>query len=299
VTSAPPSTDPLRDAEDRLDADTLATLLIATPEAGRRARATELQGRIDAVLRATEWSQQTAAHHHTAQIAWFGTGSARELRWSSYRFGGFGPHPRLADLLAARPRNVMPGIVRSLLVHDAHVYWPVVRRLVEDGRFPHPEAAEYLVGMVQNLGAMSWGRSHEITLAGALLERFADPRIVEELWEAFELEVVVDQIAVTGWQEGLVAAVQRGLIDRDRMLDVAVQGQLRDLRRRRRRSSVASRRGSTRPTTSSPNARSGSSGSSPARIPPNSERPLRRCAACGHEVVRSTGWRSRPPSPHR
>lgn len=269
------TTEQALDAARRVDPDALAEVLIQLTEEQRRELNPELleitrserRARQDEML-ALERSRRIEYRNEkgpdgefTAQLARWGTGNARDvdrgfLEWS------FGPHPHLAELLAARPRRTIESIV--LTSFGGPGSWFVWRDLIRRGVIDHPESSSYYLDLAISLDWCFYPERAELELLGpplqgpppernsdsaraealreqrrnaisveVMVERLADDQpLPGEVITALSYEEVVDRISMSDtWLIALPRAVEAGLLDRDELVDAALTGQLRDLRK--------------------------------------------------------------------
>ena len=225
-------------AQEALDAvaaanpSRLADVLIALPERERRAIATELQRRAHTPLNGRNMRDASPNEHFTSQVALFGTGISKDFEWA---FPWIECFDRLVDVILARPPKVSAGIVRAILRSSRSDYWFVVRDLVRRGDIEHPNSEDYYTGLivaVTSAGRINW---HDVDprVRAVCAHLSSDPALEEELFTAMSYESVANTVSTFQsdlWLHCLRAAVDAGLLDRQRMLNVALRGQLRDLR---------------------------------------------------------------------
>lgn len=221
-------------AAQRADAADLAEHLIGLPEKQRRSLYPELRRITDSHIRRGPRQESDQPWMITGQVVVFGAGTSRNVRNDSWWYSWVGPYERLVDVVAARPQNIISAMANAILADDWNTYWFVVRDLVRAGHLAHPDSEPYYVGLVRSLPrvfAMSRPNLDMMTRA-VVSEVTGDPVLGDELWRAMEFEEAINWMGATysSWADYLVALVEAGLLDRDRMLDTALAGQLRDLR---------------------------------------------------------------------
>lgn len=220
----------VRAAVKRLDADALADALLGLAERERRDLAPALQETARTLVAGAHRDGNRRREAHTGQVAALGTGTATELRWSLYPLGAYGVHPRLVDVVAARPANVRRSLCRALLDGYPAAFWPAVRDLARAGHIEQPAGDAYYLGLFLSLPFVHYEERDGTDTEIAVARLVADPQTGEELWRGLEREVVVHRLTSDFWVDTLVAAVTAGALDRGRLLDVSLHGQLRDLR---------------------------------------------------------------------
>lgn len=210
------------------DPEALADALLAMSEKDRRA----CHEALEELTRSRErlrYSPETAPHFEATQIAAGGTGSVRDLRYGLGLWIGR-VHPRLAEVVTARPARTVSGIVRAILTDQRNDLWPLVRDLVRAGTIPRPDDENWSIGLMMWLWS---GGGFDEPREDVETHLRDDPALVEEVWVALEREAVVDHIAATirvGDRHQLLRLVDDGILDRARMLEVAARGMTRDLR---------------------------------------------------------------------
>jgi hypothetical protein len=226
-----------RRAAKRRNPDALADALIALSEKERRSLHDELLELTKAVPSPND---RDPALDRCFFIALWGTGTSRDVRnaIASWRFV---PDPRIADVVAARPHKTIDALTRTALRNDwDRGPWFIIRDLIRSGVIPHPETEEYYEHLVRALPFptlnVSIGKHPEERLASAVVTQLQDDGpLPEELLRALEIEEAVNTLtnAYVGdaWLLAFEEALRAGVYRRERLLDVGVDGQLRDFRK--------------------------------------------------------------------
>lgn len=226
-----------RRAATAREPDALADALTALTEKERRSLHDELRELTKAVLSPND---RDPALDRCFFIALWGTGTSRDVRnaIASWRFA---PDPRIADVVAVRPQKTIDALTRTALRNDwDRGAWFVIRDLIRRGVIPHPQTEEYYEHLVRALpfltSTVSMGTHAEERLAGAVVAQLeTDGPLPGELLRALEIEEAVNTLANAyvgdAWMLACEQAMRAGIYRREQLLDVGVDGQLRDFRK--------------------------------------------------------------------
>lgn len=220
------------DAVDQCDPDLLADILIAMSEKERRALHSALIEHAHADGSVARDEDLNRCRVLIALGAGIGSDiGKRYLPWP------YVPYIRPADVLATRPQRTIDAIVTALLKSRFNdPAWWTVRELVQRGTIQRPDDEDYFVGLVPALslaGQAENRRLKELAESGVPQESGAivvlrnDEALPAEMLEATKVAAVANR----PWTQVFQAGVDAGVWERAVILDLGVDGQLRDLRK--------------------------------------------------------------------
>ena len=224
-------------AAKRRQPDVLADVLIALTEKERRSLYEDL---MELTRAAPHPQPRDPDTDRCFFIALWGTGTSRDVRnaIASWRFT---PDPRVAEVVAVRPRKTIDALANGALKDDwARGPWFVLRDLIRTGVVDHPQSDAYYAALVRAMPlrslAVATGKVPEDQLSSAIVaELRADPELPGELLRALEIEEAVNTLTglylADPWLLTFERLIAEGIYERDAVLDLALEGQLRDLRK--------------------------------------------------------------------
>ncbi len=213
--------------------DELVEMLIAMTESDRRDLWPSLEDEIKPNAFHPVDSDATAAGRSILLNA-TATAAVIKRSWST----SADHHPRLWEVVAARPARIRDAIVAGELDREWHANWKLVRDLVRNGVIDHPDSEGYYRGLVLAAPCGRWEHESQEWVTSsddvdALLRR--DLETPGEVLRAFEFEEPVKILSEKPhrevWPSALLTAIDDGLFERAALLDQAIAGQLRDFRK--------------------------------------------------------------------
>lgn len=210
--------------------DSLAVidLLIAAPEKERRAIFEEVSGSFAGHRQAPQQLART--------VAILGTGTTRDIRNA---WGTRGVPDEAVELVLARPKNIRDGIIKLGVEHEfSNWLWPIVYELVKRGEIEQPDHEGYVLGVLPAVYNPVWMGIELInqwwgpTTVDDLERRLRhDPELIELSLHAIQNDLEGGHLwGVKLWFQAYPRLVGSGHIDRDRMLDLCLEGYLSDFR---------------------------------------------------------------------
>lgn len=178
------------------------------------------------------------AHQQLARtVAIVGTGTTRDIRNA---WGTRGVPSEAVDLVLARPKNIRNGIIELGVSHEfSNWLWPLVYELVKRGEIEEPKGEGYVLGVLPSVFNPIWMGAEIVNgwWGGIGPEDVEDrvrrePELVELSLRAIRHDLEGGPLwAAKVWFEVYPKLVQSGHLDRDRMLDICLDGYLSDFRK--------------------------------------------------------------------